>query len=46
MLGHAYDVMVERLLAERHDSARRAIAAQEAERGVSAASCTTRSARR
>jgi two-component system sensor histidine kinase UhpB len=32
MLGHAYDAMLERLLAERHDSARRAIAAQEAER--------------
>ncbi|MCW2993718.1 MAG: hypothetical protein JWQ18_1213, partial [Conexibacter sp.] len=32
-LGRAYDAMLERLLAERHDSARRAIAAQEAERG-------------
>ncbi|HEX5926165.1 MAG TPA: sensor histidine kinase [Baekduia sp.] len=31
-LGRAYDAMLERLLAERHDSARRAIAAQEAER--------------
>jgi two-component system sensor histidine kinase UhpB len=32
MLGRAYDAMLERLLAERHDSARRAIAAQEDER--------------
>jgi two-component system sensor histidine kinase UhpB len=32
MLGRAYDAMLERLLAERHDSAHRAIAAQEAER--------------